>query len=282
MARNAVGGERRSTEVRRTQHGRVWILRACLAVVCLRIGTSCFVSPPQVRLMGRRNLRPARHAAEQKEKSTAATESSYEPYDWQKAANLDTSASRKGKKVSSETDGADASGKKMDFGGGLADLPDLPFESDLVPPEPKGFNEGGRDLFEWTGIWVTGFVLLGLVFGAFSVLIAKAGVDAEFAEVLSRGSKAFIFLFEALFMGRIILQQFPKTKTTDMPWALVHYPTEWILVPTRGVFPPEAGVDVSPIFWFVVLAFTSEFLNGPAGVLTLIQEGKLDVITGKG
>jgi len=281
MARDIVRSEHHSSrdQHRAQRHGRFWTLPACL--VCVRIASGCFVSPPQVRLMSSRHPLPARRAADQKEKSTTASESGYEPYDWQKAADFDTSASsRKGKKVSSGSDGPDAAGKDMDFGGSLADLPDLPFESDLVPPEPQGFNEGGRDLFEWTGIWVTGFIILGIVFGIFTVLIAKAGVDAEFADVASRGSKAFIFLFEALFMGRIILQQFPKAKTTEMPWAFVHYPTEWILVPTRGVFPPEAGVDVSPIFWFVVLAFMSEFLNGPAGVFTLIQEGRLDVITG--
>jgi len=264
------------------------LLRACLLIACLRLleeVPACFVAQPGAGLRGRR-FGSARRAAEKQDKPAAGIEEGYEPYDWQKAASMEPSSGRTASvagatKIESGGGAKEASSAKSEQLGGLSDLPDLPFEPDLVPPEPKPWNEGGRDLFEWTGIWVTGFVLLGLVFGALSVVIAKAGVDAEFADVASRLSKAGIFLFQALFMGRIILLQFPKTKTTDLPWAFIHYPTEWILVPTRAVFPPEAGVDVSPIFWFVILAFSSEFLNGPAGVFTMIKEGKLDVITGR-
>mmetsp|Transcript_30465 Transcript_30465/g.71057 ORF Transcript_30465/g.71057 Transcript_30465/m.71057 type:complete len:302 (-) Transcript_30465:7-912(-) len=269
-----------------------FLLGACLVVACLRLAEEvpgCFLAQPAAGLRSQRgrHLGSERRATEEKqEKPPAGIEEGYEPYDWQKAASMETSSSSRAAaagatKIDSSDKKASTSASDASSLGGLSDLPDLPFEPDLVPPEPKPWNEGGRDLFEWTGIWVTGFVLLGLIFGALSVVIAKAGVDAEFADVASRLSKAGIFLFQALFMGRIILLQFPKTKTTDLPWAFIHYPTEWILVPTRAVFPPEAGVDVSPIFWFVILAFSSEFLNGPAGVFTMIKEGKLDVITGR-
>lgn len=150
-------------------------------------------------------------------------------------------------------------------------LPDLPGGDDLVPPEPNPITDGGLGLFEWTGIWIVGLAVIGAGGYAGSYALARLSLDPELADNLLLFCKVFFGFFQFLLLSRVVLTQFPRTKTTDMPWAPIHYSTEWVLAPTRGIFPPEAGVDVAPIFWLIIVLLLTELLTGPSGVLTLVK-----------
>lgn len=149
-------------------------------------------------------------------------------------------------------------------------LPDLPGDSDLLPPEPNPMTQG-LGLLEWTGIWIGGLLVVAAIGGVGSYALARAKLDPEFADSALQACKAVFTIFQVLFLGRVLLTQFPKIKTTEMPWAFVHYPTEWALAPTRMIFPPEAGVDIAPILWLAMTLLASELLTGPAGILQLAK-----------
>lgn len=150
-------------------------------------------------------------------------------------------------------------------------LPDLPgVDRDLVPPAPNPIMQT-LGFLEWTGIWIGGLIVIAAIGGAFSWGLARAKVDPAFADTLLQVLKVVFSVFQVLFLGRVLLTQFPKIKTTDLPWALAHYPTEWILAPTRAVFPPEAGVDISPIIWLLVILLATELITGPSGILMMAK-----------
>ena len=78
-----------------------------------------------------------------------------------------------------------------------------------------------------------------------------------------------------LMVIRIVTTWYPETDLTKLPWSLVYLPTEWILIPTRQVVPPQFGVDVSPIVWVAIISFLNEILLGPQGILNLIIRQQL-------
>jgi len=157
------------------------------------------------------------------------------------------------------------------------DLPDLPgFEDDedLLPPAPNPIVDGGLGLWEWTGIWIVGSLGIVAIGGALSWGLARAQIDPDFADKSLIYVKYFLGFFQILFLGRVLLTQFPNIKTEEMPWAPLHYTTEWALAPTRSVFKPEAGVDVAPILWLITTLLASELLTGPSGILIMAKSAQ--------
>lgn len=212
-------------------------------------------------------------------------EESYRPYEWQRAAEAaDQGGAVDLGELPDLPDLYFDDGAPADNTGGFTpavatlsvkvrrvEIPDLPGDPDLLPPLPNLATDGGVGLWQWTGIWVAiglGFAIVG---GGAAYLIKQAGIDPVFADSLFGGTKTALTVIEVLFLTRILLAQFPKVKTTEMPWAPVHYSTEWILAPTRAVFPPEAGVDVSPIVWLMAALLAQELLTGPAGILLMAR-----------
>lgn len=78
--------------------------------------------------------------------------------------------------------------------------------------------------------------------------------------------------FGFLFILRIVMSWYPKLPLEKFPYVLAYAPTEPILVQTRKVIPPLAGVDVTPVVWFGLLSFLNEILVGPQGLLVLVSQ----------
>lgn len=152
------------------------------------------------------------------------------------------------------------------------ELPDLPGDPDILPPAPNPITDGGLGLMEWTGIWAVSALGLLAVGGAGSYALARANLDPNFANQALIFCKFFFGFFQIVFLGRVLLAQWPKIDPTQMPYAPLYYTTEWALGPTRQVFKPEAGVDVAPILWLLMAALGSELLTGPSGILQLARD----------
>eukprot|EP00276_Gloeochaete_wittrockiana_P006499 CAMPEP_0184645478 /NCGR_PEP_ID=MMETSP0308-20130426/1978_1 /TAXON_ID=38269 /ORGANISM="Gloeochaete witrockiana, Strain SAG 46.84" /LENGTH=166 /DNA_ID=CAMNT_0027074533 /DNA_START=261 /DNA_END=761 /DNA_ORIENTATION=- len=75
-----------------------------------------------------------------------------------------------------------------------------------------------------------------------------------------------------LFLVRIILTWFPEIPLGKLPYSLAVIPTEPLLGPTRKLFPPIGGVDISPIIWLAITTFLNEILLGPQGILRLLSQ----------
>jgi len=273
---------------------RVRSVLTLAAALTLAVELACTVAafvPPAGLCAGRASAAPGGKAGEAAAGSKApAEEPDYTPYDWQRVAEAKPSA------PSGAAGAAAAVELDMDSLPDLPDLPDeapeagvaslgaqvrtrevglpeLPGDPELLPPEPNPVIQGGLGFLEWTGIWIGGLLVIAALGGLGSYALARAKLDPDFADSALAASKFILTAFEFLFFSRVMLAQFPKVKTTDMPWALVHYPTEWALAPTRAVFKPEAGVDISPILWLIVTLLAAELLTGPAGILQMLREG---------
>ncbi|CAE7522009.1 CCB3 [Symbiodinium sp. CCMP2592] len=152
-------------------------------------------------------------------------------------------------------------------------LPDLPgLDEDLLPPGPNPWSDGGLGFLEWTGIWA-GLLTVVLAVGAGgSWIIARLQLEPEVAGQLLDFLKPLLNVYQLLFLARVLLAQFPKLKTTDWPYAIVHYPTEFVLGPTRMILKPEAGVDVSPFVWLLFTSLVAELLTGSFGILQMVKD----------
>ena len=82
----------------------------------------------------------------------------------------------------------------------------------------------------------------------------------------------FLALGTVAMLVRTVLSWFPKYDLNAMPWNLAAWPTEPILKPTRQVFPPVAGVDISPLIWIAILTFLNEILLGPQGIFVILEK----------
>ncbi|CAA0405711.1 unnamed protein product [Arabidopsis thaliana] len=82
--------------------------------------------------------------------------------------------------------------------------------------------------------------------------------------------------FGFLFILRIVMSWYPKLPVDKFPYVLAYAPTEPILVQTRKVIPPLAGVDVTPVVWFGLVSFLSEILVGPQGLLVLVSQQQVN------
>ncbi|KAJ0255047.1 Protein COFACTOR ASSEMBLY OF COMPLEX C SUBUNIT B CCB3 [Hirschfeldia incana] len=110
---------------------------------------------------------------------------------------------------------------------------------------------------------------------AFLHSISLADLDPGTAKlaigILGPALSAFGFLF----ILRIVMSWYPKLPVDKFPYVLAYAPTEPILVQTRKVIPPLAGVDVTPVVWFGLVSFLSEILVGPQGLLVLVSQQQI-------
>ncbi|XP_010528698.1 PREDICTED: protein COFACTOR ASSEMBLY OF COMPLEX C SUBUNIT B CCB3, chloroplastic [Tarenaya hassleriana] len=82
--------------------------------------------------------------------------------------------------------------------------------------------------------------------------------------------------FGFLFILRIVMSWYPKLPLEKFPYVIAYAPTEPILVQTRKLIPPLAGVDVTPVVWFGLLSFLNEILVGPQGLLVLVSQQQVN------
>ncbi len=69
---------------------------------------------------------------------------------------------------------------------------------------------------------------------------------------------------------RIVLTWYPQAPVRQLPLALIYYPTEPLLAPTRKLLPPLGGVDMTPVLWVAIFSLLREILLGQQGILTLL------------
>lgn len=72
-----------------------------------------------------------------------------------------------------------------------------------------------------------------------------------------------------LFILRIVLTWYPQVDLNRLPFNLVAWPTEPLLIPLRKLIPPLGGVDITPIIWVGIFSLLRELLLGQQGLLTL-------------
>ncbi|CAJ1976862.1 unnamed protein product [Sphenostylis stenocarpa] len=82
----------------------------------------------------------------------------------------------------------------------------------------------------------------------------------------------FLSVFGFLFILRIVMSWYPKLPVGKFPYVIAYAPTEPLLIPTRKVIPPLAGVDVTPVVWFGLISFLNEIFVGPQGLLVLLSQ----------
>jgi YggT family protein len=81
---------------------------------------------------------------------------------------------------------------------------------------------------------------------------------------ITLGIMSFLFVF------RIILTWYPQIELKRLPWAIVYWPTEPFLAPTRKLIPPIGGVDITPIVWFGIITLIRELAIGQQGILRML------------
>lgn len=120
-----------------------------------------------------------------------------------------------------------------------------------------------------------GAVLVPAVAGAASptTTTLDAASSARGVRVLTLVLSPGLAVYAFFFLVRIVLSWYPKTNVSRFPWVVAVASTEFLLRPTRRVFPPQGGIDISPIVWLAVTTLARELLLGPQGVLTLMQRG---------
>jgi len=74
-----------------------------------------------------------------------------------------------------------------------------------------------------------------------------------------------------LFIFRIVLTWYPQVDLNSLPFNLVAWPTEPLLVPMRKIVPPLGGVDITPIIWVGIFSLLREILLGQQGLLRMIH-----------
>jgi YggT family protein len=79
----------------------------------------------------------------------------------------------------------------------------------------------------------------------------------------------FLGLMTFLFIFRIVLTWYPQVDLNRLPFNLVAWPTEPLLIPVRKIVPPIGGVDISPIIWVGICTLLREVLLGQQGIVTM-------------
>ncbi|MDJ0704240.1 MAG: YggT family protein [Leptolyngbyaceae cyanobacterium MO_188.B28] len=80
----------------------------------------------------------------------------------------------------------------------------------------------------------------------------------------------FLGLMTLLFIFRIVLTWYPQADLNKLPFNLVAWPTEPLLIPVRKLIPPIGGVDISPIIWVGIVSLLREVLIGQQGLLRML------------
>lgn len=76
-------------------------------------------------------------------------------------------------------------------------------------------------------------------------------------------------LMTLLFILRIVLTWYPQVNLNRLPFNLVAWPTEPLLIPLRKLVPPIGGVDITPVIWVGIFSLLREILLGQQGLLTM-------------
>jgi len=78
-------------------------------------------------------------------------------------------------------------------------------------------------------------------------------------------------LMTFLFIFRIVLTWYPQVDLNRLPFNLIAWPTEPLLVPLRKIVPPIGGVDITPIIWVGIFSLIREIFLGQQGLLTMLH-----------
>lgn len=81
----------------------------------------------------------------------------------------------------------------------------------------------------------------------------------------------FLGVMTLLFIFRIILTWYPQVDLNRLPFNLIAWPTEPLLIPLRKIVPPIGGVDITPIIWVGILSLLREILLGQQGLITMMS-----------
>ncbi|XP_028799903.1 protein COFACTOR ASSEMBLY OF COMPLEX C SUBUNIT B CCB3, chloroplastic-like [Neltuma alba] len=93
----------------------------------------------------------------------------------------------------------------------------------------------------------------------FNLTLALADLDPATAKLAIGFLGPFLSVFGFLFILRIVMSWYPKLPVGKFPYVIAYAPTEPLLVQTRKVIPPLAGVDVTPVVWFGLLSFLMRY-----------------------
>ncbi|QHO14506.1 hypothetical protein HN51_071860 [Arachis hypogaea] len=102
--------------------------------------------------------------------------------------------------------------------------------------------------------------------------LVLADLDPATAKLAIGFLGPFLSAFGFLFILRIVMSWYPKLPVGKFPYVIAYAPTEPLLIATRKLIPPLAGVDVTPVVWFGLLSFLNEILVGPQGLLVLLSQ----------
>lgn len=89
-------------------------------------------------------------------------------------------------------------------------------------------------------------------------------------QVLSIGMSLLLGLMTLLFIFRIVLTWYPQVDLSKLPFSLIAWPTEPLLVPMRKLVQPIGGVDIAPVIWVGIVTLLREILVGQQGLLRML------------
>jgi YggT family protein len=89
-------------------------------------------------------------------------------------------------------------------------------------------------------------------------------------QLLTLGVGLLLGLMTLLFIFRIVLTWYPQADLSKLPFSLLAWPTEPLLVPMRKLIPPIGGVDITPVIWVGIVTLLRELLVGQQGVLRML------------
>ncbi|KAI4346571.1 hypothetical protein L6164_007456 [Bauhinia variegata] len=106
----------------------------------------------------------------------------------------------------------------------------------------------------------------------FMTRLVYADIDPATAKLAIGFIGPYLSVFGFLLILRIVMPWYPKLPKEKFPYVIAYAPTEPLLIPTRKLIPPLAGVDVTPVVWFGLISFLNEILVGPQGLLVLLSQ----------
>ena len=89
-------------------------------------------------------------------------------------------------------------------------------------------------------------------------------------QLLTLGVGLLLGLMTLLFIFRIVLTWYPQADLSKLPFSLIAWPTEPLLVPMRKLIPPIGGVDIATVIWVGIVTLLRELLVGQQGVLRML------------
>ena len=94
--------------------------------------------------------------------------------------------------------------------------------------------------------------------------------DMSFITIASWILGFVLVVMTLLFIFRIVLTWYPQVNLNRLPFSLIAWPTEPLLIPMRKIVPPIGGVDITPIIWVGIVSLLREMLLGQQGLLTMM------------